>query len=492
MPAEIVEGEKRGPRLAHALGVQDAGRVLRDFATYLPTQAIPAIAGFLVLPILARKLAPTELGVLAISQTLVTFGWTASGSWLILSIVREYPVSRQRDEVARFALTLRRATAWFGLFFLAFVLLLAASTSVSSAVSENLFLIAAATLGLSVQNIAVSLFAASLRPRAYAIVEVLARTGGIALGVALVFNGHNVQGYLLGLALASLCVGLVGLAAAWPRPSSTNVERSHVVDWLGYGVPAGLAGLTLWGLFFADRYLLAALEDTGAVGVYTVGNVIGDKSVSIPVLAFFTAASPLLVTAYEQRGRAEVERLMRAYTRVILLICVPIVAYLNATSGILVPLLAGTTYYYDAVPVVPVVAAGTLFYALALVGTTGLIVAKRTKPLVLAAGFALAVNIVANLVLIPPFGIMGAAVATPIGMLAYLAATATLSRRHTHWRFPFATAARAVVAGVIAWRVSIPAMQALESGPAQFGVGAVVGGLTYLAILCLLGERSAS
>mgnify|MGYP003336594428 CR=1 FL=1 len=51
-------------------GSHDAGRALRDFATYLPTQAIPAIAGFLVLPLLARKLTPTELGVLAIAQTL--------------------------------------------------------------------------------------------------------------------------------------------------------------------------------------------------------------------------------------------------------------------------------------------------------------------------------------------------------------------------------------------------------------------------------------
>src|SRR5438105_4123651 len=63
---------RRLPRLASHLGLVETGRVLAHFATYLPSQAIPALAGFLVLPILARRLFPTELGVLAITQTLVS------------------------------------------------------------------------------------------------------------------------------------------------------------------------------------------------------------------------------------------------------------------------------------------------------------------------------------------------------------------------------------------------------------------------------------
>ena len=82
-------------RLARTLGLAEAGRALRDFATYLPTQVIPAIAGVLVLPILARELAPSELGVLAIAQTLITLGWTAAGSWLTTTLIRELPAARQ-------------------------------------------------------------------------------------------------------------------------------------------------------------------------------------------------------------------------------------------------------------------------------------------------------------------------------------------------------------------------------------------------------------
>jgi O-antigen/teichoic acid export membrane protein len=486
----IARRRRLGPRLAAALGVHDAGRVLRDFATYLPSQAIPAIAGFLVLPLVARRLAPTELGVLAIAQTLITLGWTASGSWLALSIIREYQASADRDEQGSFATTLRMALLVSVGMFGGFLVVLGIAGIFSSAVSDNLFLIAPAALGLVIQNVAVSLFAASLRPRAYAMVEIAARTGGIALGVVLVFAGHKVHGYLLGLATASLVVGVVGLAAAWPRGRNGGraAPRLHLGAWLRYGVPASLAGLTLWGLFFVDRYLLAGLKSTGAVGVYTVGNVIGDKAVSIPTLAFFTAAGPLLVTAFEQQGRSEVERLMRAYTRIILLVSVPVIAVLVDVADELVPLLAGNRYYASAADVVPIVALGSLLYALGLVATTGLIVAKRTAPLIWAALVGLGVNVVANLVLIPPFGIVGAAIATPIATGAYLAAVYAWSRSHVTWRFPFVTAIRACCAGLLglgaAMLVPEPA-----SRPLRLVVAAGVVTATYALVLGLLGER---
>src|SRR5262249_37381449 len=59
---EPFAAERGGARLARALDLHDVGRALRDFAAYLPAQLIPALAGFLALPILARALTPGQLG----------------------------------------------------------------------------------------------------------------------------------------------------------------------------------------------------------------------------------------------------------------------------------------------------------------------------------------------------------------------------------------------------------------------------------------------
>jgi O-antigen/teichoic acid export membrane protein len=487
----VVPRQPFGPRLATRLGVLDAGRALRDFATYFPSQAIPAIAGFLVLPLLARRLSPTDLGILAIAQTLVTLGWTMSGSWLAQAVIRELPLHRTRQNVGSFSRTLKAALAVTAGLWLLFAGALVLASFASDAIRSNLALIIAATAGLVVQNIAVSLFAASLRPLAFGIVDVIARIGGITVGTTLVFLGHGVRGYLTGLAVASLLVGAVGLWRSWPHAAGDSQLRPHLSEWLRYGIPSSTASIVLWGLFFIDRYLLAVLKNTGAVGIYSVGSVIGDKAVSLPTTAFFTAAGPLLVSAYEHHGRREVERLMRSYTRVILLAGIPVVAFLVTSAGILVPLFAGTQYYRAAGNVAPLVGAGSLIYVLALVANTGLVIAKRTLPLAYGAVVGLTLNVVVNLILIPPLGILGAAISTLVGMAGYLLAVQAWARPYATWRFPFKTLGRACIAAAAAWGAAALAMPLSGYGAVQLLIAAVVGGAVYVGALSLLGEHRA-
>lgn len=479
----------KGARFAVLLGIHDAGRALRDFATYLPTQLIPALAGFLVLPVLARKLSPTELGVLAISQTLVTLGWTVIGSWLGAAILRELPAHRAAGDIAGFRRTLAAGAAWVLATFGVYASAVAAIGTVSSAIGGNYGLIIAATFGLLLHGLAISLFAAGLRPRAYAIVDVCARVGGSALGVGLVFAGHKVGGYLAGLAIASIAVGAAGLAAAWPRRGYRTGGTADIRPWLRYGLPASTAAIAIWLLAFVDRYILALLRDAGAVGIYTVSSVIGDKSVSIPVMALLTATGPLLVTAFERRGREEVERLMRAYTRIALLIGFPLIAFVAIEASDLVWILTGKYEYVRGSGVAPIIAGGSFLYALAFIANTGLVIAKRTKPIIFAASFGLAVNVALNFALIPPYGLKGAAAATPAGMACYLGVAYWYARPHARWDFPFATCVRAAVAATVG---ALAGNAVTPSGgwrPLAVVVAAGVGLPVYIAMLALLGER---
>lgn len=477
----------RGVRLARLLGVTDAGRALRDFATYLPTQLLPALAGFLVLPVLARKLAPTELGVLAICQTLITLGWTVVASWIAVSILRELPAHRVKGDLAGFAGALRKALLGAAATFAVFTAIVFLVGIGSSAVGDNAPLIVAATAGLVIQNVAVSIFAASLRPRAYALVDVTARIGGSVLGVALVLGGHKVAGYLAGVAAASLAIGAIGLAASWPRGGSSS--HVPISPWLRYGIPASAAAIATWLLAFVDRYILALLRDAGSVGVYTVSSVIGDRAVTIPVMAFFTAAGPLIVTAYERHGRGEVERLMTSYTRIALLVGVPIIAFVAVGSSDLVWILTGKYDYARHSGVAPIIAFGSFLFALAFIAATGLVIEKRTRPIVLASVAALVVNVGLNFALIPPFGLKGAAAATPVGMAVYLGGVYWSARKYAVWHFPFVTLARTAAAATAGSLVAVTAMPSDGWRPLALLIAGATGLPTYVLVLFVLGER---
>jgi O-antigen/teichoic acid export membrane protein len=374
----------------------------------------------------------------------------------------------------------------------AFCIVLGVGAIVSGAIRQTFVWVAAATLGLVVQNLAVSLFAASLRPRAYAAVEVTARLCGIGLGIAFVFLGYGVRGYLLALAGSSLAIGAVGLWRAWPRGDASRAEPGELRSWVRYGYPASLAAIVAWGLAFIDRYILAVMKDTGAVGVYTVGSALGDRMVMVPMFAFAAAAAPLLVTAFEHKGRAEVERLLRSYTRIVLLVALPCIAYVAAVGSDLVTLITGFRYYdyRDAAMVAPVVACGSLLFALTGLANTGLVVARQTKYLVISSSLGLLVNVIANVALIPVLGIEGAAVATPIGYGVYLAATYWWARGYTTWRFPFPTALRAAGAAGAGY-VVVRLLPLPPNHISRVGAAAAVGAAVYAVALLALGERRA-
>jgi O-antigen/teichoic acid export membrane protein len=487
--------EPRGVRLATVLGVRDAGRALRDFATYLPTKVIPAIAGFLVLPIVAHKLAPTELGVLYLAQTWVSAGWIVSGQWLTAAITRELPNYRAHNDMGGFARRLLRSYGVTALLFCGFVGVLGITSAISSAVLTNFPLIVAASAGLIAQNLAITIFAAALRPIPYAITEMLARLTGYGLGAYLVFQGHKVEGYLTGIAVASCFFGGIGLLISFPRGRRAPVaaDSYDIGSWLRYGFPAGLSNVVTWLLLFSDRYLLAILKSTKAVGLYSLGNSLGDKVITIPILAFLTATRPLLVNAYENKGRDEVERLMRAYTRVVLLIAIPIVAYVAVTRTPILTLAVGSAQkganYGPVAKLIPIIAVGSLLFVITAIGNTGLVIGRQTVPMVYSAAIGLGVNVAVNVVLIPLYGALGAAIATVISMGAYMAAAQYWSRRLVTWHFPFATLARTLVAAGAGGGVAYAAMRTTDSNLGKLGAAAALGGLAYVLVLVVLREH---
>jgi O-antigen/teichoic acid export membrane protein len=487
----------RGVRMSRALGVHDAGRVLRDFLTYLPAQVLPSLAAGAALLLLTRRLLPTPYGVLQLALQTMTAGGILVSQWLTGAITRELPEARARDDLAGFVHTLRRALlASVGIFAVIVVALLVAA-QFNKTINGNVWLIALGIVGIVLQNVAVTLFSSALRPKAYAVALFLSRVGGICIGLWLVFNGQGVTEYLLALGLTSTVVGAVALVIGMPHGHGKPKEVHRVRSWAAYGIPAGLSGLVAWAMVAADRYLLAALRSTAEAGVYTLGATIGSQAVTIPALAFMTGARPLAVRAHAEKGRAEVERLMTAWTRIVLLMSVPAVGFLAVTSVAILRFGPGSqrgTVFFPAVNVIPIVALGTAIYVLGTVAGLGFIVERHSSALIATAAVGLAVNVLANLALIPRYGSVGAAIALPLGSLGYLAATEIWARRYARWYFPWGTLARTCVATGAAMGVAhlsyavLPGPLTQARAGEEISLALVVGVATYMAVLALVGE----
>ena len=176
-----------------------------------------------------------------------------------------------------------------------------------------------------------------------------------------------------------------------------------------FGIPLVPAALALIVVNFSDRFFLVHLASLAEVGLYEIGVRIA--SAMVLLLTAFRMAWPAFAYSIEDDEEAK-----RTYAFVLTYLVV-IASWLALGLGLLAPWLVRLLTqpdFYEGERVVAPLAFGGVAYAAYIVMAIGVGRAKRTQFNWVITGVAAAVNIGLNLLLIPPYGIMGAAVATVV------------------------------------------------------------------------------
>ena len=255
------------------------------------------------------------------------------------------------------------------------------------------------------------LFTAHERGGDFAVVLVLQRALAATLGVAalLVLDGgpvHVAAAYAAGTGVAALAslahvARRIGLPARRVTPSRW---REQLRASMPFAIGDGLGLL----LFRLDTLLLGALATTAAVGVYGAAYRLFDATLFLTY-----ALSGAFLPMFTYLGRDTEPRVEEAFAgacKAGLAVLVPVAVGLAAAAGPITTTVFGddlgdaATALAILAPAIPLLSLYTL---------SGALVSSRTRPQVLIplnAG-VVALNLALNLVLIPPYGPTGAAIA---------------------------------------------------------------------------------
>ena len=231
-----------------------------------------------------------------------------------------------------------------------------------------------------------------------------------------------------GLALADVLVTLIFVAALSPtllRMAGGGAwSRSRLRRALRFGapqVPTGVLGQTM---AMTDRFVLSLYLSLQDVGVYSIGVTMASVLKLFPV-AFASAWMPF---AFSSLGRADASVMFaRQASYAFAVMCF---AALGAAvcAAPLVELLLPQAYH-QAPAVIPVLVLGITIQATTTFVTTSLNVAMRTSRISVGAAAGAAGSLVASLLLIPRFGVLGAACGVLCGQVAFAASTAWLAQQ---------------------------------------------------------------
>jgi len=174
-----------------------------------------------------------------------------------------------------------------------------------------------------------------------------------------------------------------------------------------FGLPLVPSAVALWLTNFADRFFLIRLSGAHEVGLYSIGVRI--SSAIVLLLTAFRLAWPAF--AYSIEDDREARRTYSFVLTYVFFVC----CWLALALGLLAPWilrLITTKPFYPAENVVAPLAFSVAAFAGYVVVQIGTGRARRTRTNWVVTGAGALLNIALNLALIPPYGRMGAAIAT--------------------------------------------------------------------------------
>ena len=281
----------------------------------------------------------------------------------------------------------------------------------------ELMLIAAGGLWVfTLYELLMAMFRLDERARAYFTASFANVLLTIALTVWLVVvEDEGARGLLLGNFGASAVI-LLGLFWVHRRRIALVPSARTVRPMLSFGLPTMPAELSLYALNVIDRVAIARLAGLAEAGLYALA-VKFSQVVTVVARGFNLAWPPL---AYSIRSDDDARRTYSLVVTYYMLVAFTIVLALSLEARWVARALAAPEFF-DSHEAVPLVATGVTLYSLYLVLSVAVGRAGRTGFNFPVTGAALACNVVLNLVLIPPYGIVGAGIALVASYLVMVA-----------------------------------------------------------------------
>ena len=400
-------------------------RLLRDGAVYALAAVVSRGASFLLVPLYTRLLDPTHYGALELILTAGLLVNLVVALEVGQGLAREWaeqPDGVRRRSLASTALTF---TVFAHAAFLALALaasapltqMLLGSHAFEAELRAGLVFVAVNAVFLQLQN----QFRWDLRARSYAAVSVLYGVLTLALGAAL-GRTHGLEGILWGQALAagaSCAAGLVLLRGQ----VRLALDRSQLARMLHFSLPLVPSGVAVFATFYVNRLILSAFASLPEVAILGVGQRIAGVS-TLLIVGLQGALTPLVYRHHREPGApAQLARIFEGFVAVAMLTCLLLSVFARELIGWLAP-----PEFAASASLLPWLAPAALLSQM-YIFAPGIAIARKTTWQLALTSLSAALAVGLNLLLIPQWGAWGAAVATCVAAVLFLALWIAASQR---------------------------------------------------------------
>lgn len=376
------------------------------------------IIGLLLLPLYTAKLSLLNYGRFTILETTSMFLTMVLGLRIVSSMMRWSAETEDRNEHGK-------------IFFNSYALLLVTAITVnivfipmkpwlsqiffSSIEYTHFFTVIFLIIGLEMVNqVPMNLFRFQGKPIIYS--SFFAVKLIIVLLLNIYFLVYAETG-VIGIFYSQLIANIIQMLCTIPvllKNFSYRFDLDLIKEMLGYSVPLIFSAISVQLLAIGDRYIIKYLLDYSQVGIYSIGYKLSGVINVFIIQAFALGFLPI---AYKMQDSKDAQIFFKKVFKYFSMILVFGALGISLFSQEILLVFAQKPEYYAAYKIVPLITTAFIFKGIQYIFLLGFHYVKKTKYVAYIVTIALFINIALNFLLIPRFGIWGAALTTVISSI---------------------------------------------------------------------------
>ena len=448
------------------------------------TNILISLSSLILLPVLTKNLTTQNYGVWNLFNATFAFIPLIVNLGLPYTMVRFLAVKNDKNEIQEGFYTITLVLLIMGLITLFILLIL------SKQIAGLLFDGNTTVAGLLAVSILFGILSTSFfsyfrilqQMKLFSLLSLLQTYFGLVMVTFLVLSGHNISGAVTGYIIAQFITFILAFSLIVRQIGFKFPKFENLREYLSFGVPTVPGNLSSWMVNMSDQYVIGIVLGTAFVGYYSPGYALGN--IITMLMAPFTFILPALLSSYYDRNQIwEVEKHLKYSLKYFMLLAIPSVLGLSLLSKSLLTLLTTTAIAQHGYLVTPFVALSALL--LGVYGITSQVLALEKKTKIIGSLWMLAalINIVINIVFVPHYGIIAAAISTLIAYGFAFAVSLFYSVKYIKITFNFGFILKSLLASILMSSVIISIHHKTVVG---ILITIALSAIVYMIILILL------
>lgn len=330
-------------------------------------------------------------------------------------------------------------------------------------------------------TLSLSLFQAFRKIGIYTVIGLMQGVLQVGLMALFISLGYELGGVIAAFVISGLLFNLVALCIILRQRGFRLPCFTRIRQYLRFSVPLTPNIAIMWVVNASDRYIISYFMSVADTGIYNAAYSIGGYA-SFLMAPIGIVLYPTISKLFDEGKLDETRSYLSYSAKYFFMVAIPAAFGLSILAEPLLRIFTTEEFVPGAV-IVPYVAFGAVLSSLHPIGEYIILLAKKTKLLVVLLGASAAVNVVLNFILIPGMGMLGAAVATLVAYALLGITTLLISRRYLKFNlnplFILKSIAAASVMGLCVWLID---PQSLVWLLASIAIGIIV----YFGILLAL------